>query len=538
MEMKKTDVILVLLASLFGLTACKNKNKEGAVDDTEQTIPLTIEENLYRPNFHFTPISGWMNDPNGMFYLNGYYHLYFQHYPDGNKWGPMHWGHAKSKDLIHWEEMPIALFPDEMGYIFSGSAIVDHENKSGFGVEGQPPIIAFFTYHNTEMQNQGRVDFQSQAIAYSLDEGNTWTKYDENPVVKNPGIHDFRDPKVVWDKKGKQYIMSLAAGQEIRFYGSKNLKDWKFLSEFGKGVGNHDGVWECPDLFPIKVQGLDEEKYVLLVSINPGGYNGGSGTQYFVGDFEEGRFVLEPSLQEKMSNYHDYWVDFGKDNYAGVTWSNIETEEKEKLFIGWMSNWQYANEVPTEKWRSAMTIPRELQLIANDSGYRLSFVPTKTLDEGKSEKIKTYGRMDISEPKELLESESIPLSSASLTFTLMNAKSSSVAVKLKNDVKEELVFGFDHGSQTFFVDRTHSGKTDFSKDFAPKPSIAPRIIGSESLQVTALLDKTSIELFFDNGTTVMTEIFFPEQPFTELWFTSSGENAQLDNIKLSELKNN
>lgn len=439
---------------------------------------------------------------------------------------------------MHWEEIPIALFPDEMGYIFSGSAIVDHENKSGFGAEGQVPIIAFFTYHNTDMQKEGRVDFQSQAIAYSLDEGNTWTKYDENPVVKNPGIPDFRDPKVVWDKVGERYIMSLAAGQSIRFYSSKNLKDWKFLSEFGEGVGNHDGVWECPDLFPIQVQGLDAEKYILLVSINPGGYNGGSGTQYFVGDFEEGKFVLDPSLQAKMGNDHDHWIDFGKDNYAGVTWSNTETGDSEKLFIGWMSNWQYANEVPTEKWRSTMTIPRELKLISEGSDYRLCFTPTKALEGAKSKRIKKDGPVSISGPMELMSSEPIPFSSASLSFTLMNAKNSSVAVKLKNDVKEELVFGFDHGSQTFFVDRTHSGKTDFSKDFAPRPSIAPRISQSDSLQVTALLDKTSIELFFDNGTTVMTEIFFPEQPYTELWFTSSGENAQLDNIELSELKNN
>ncbi|WP_108423232.1 glycoside hydrolase family 32 protein [Flagellimonas amoyensis] len=535
--MKKTYIVSLLFVILLGIHACKDKGKDVPVDDAEQATALVIEEELYRPNFHFTPMKGWMNDPNGMFYLDGYYHLYFQHYPNGNKWGPMHWGHAKSKDLIHWEEMPIALFPDDMGYIFSGSAIVDHENRSGFGAEGQVPIIAFFTYHNTDMQKEGKVDFQSQAIAYSLDEGSTWTKYEGNPVVKNPGIPDFRDPKVVWDKEGEQYIMSLAAGQKIRFYGSKNLKDWEFLSEFGEGIGNHDGVWECPDLFPIKVHGLDDEKYVLLVSINPGGYNGGSGTQYFVGDLKDGKFVLDPLLQGKIGNHHDYWVDFGKDNYAGVTWSNTETGDSEKLFIGWMSNWQYANEVPTEKWRSAMTVSRELKLISKNSDYRLSFAPTKALEGAKSKKIKKYGPMSISGPMELMDSEPIPLSSTSLSFTLMNAKSSSVSIKLKNEMDEALEFGFDHGDQTFYIDRTHSGKTNFSKDFATEPSIAPRISQLESLEVTALLDKTSIELFFDNGTTVMTEIFFPEQPYTELWFTSSGEKAQLYNIELSELKN-
>ncbi|WP_421806569.1 glycoside hydrolase family 32 protein [Flagellimonas sp.] len=537
--MKKllTHLFLFVLIGILN-TSCKDKISKP--EEESKTIVETKmdEEQLYRPNLHFTPKSGWMNDPNGMFYYNGYYHLYFQHYPDGNKWGPMHWGHAVSTDLVNWKELPIALYPDEKGYIFSGSAIVDFENRSGFGKDGQSPIVAIYTYHDPKLEKTESTDVETQAIAYSLDEGLTWTKYKGNPVVKNPGIRDFRDPKVFWDENSSQFVMTLAADQKVMFYSSKNLKNWTYLSDFGEGIGNHNGVWECPDLFPLMTQDTNEEKYVLLVSINPGGPNGGSATQYFIGDFIDGKFIVDETLAENMAKQHDYWIDFGKDNYAGVTWSNVDLENNGKLFIGWMSNWQYANEVPTEKWRSATTVPRELRLYSLDNDYRLSFEPTKSLNDFKAKKLKKEVLRIGQEPLKIVDSKTLGLNRTRVDFTLKNSGSSSFTATLKNDNGKELLFGFDNEQQTFFIDRSKSGKTEFSKEFASKQSTAPRIRQLDDLKLTAIIDKTSLELFYDDGITVMTEIFFPNKPFEELWISSKNEETQLEAIELHELKTN
>ncbi|MEL7146805.1 MAG: glycoside hydrolase family 32 protein, partial [Bacteroidota bacterium] len=223
----------------------------------------------YRPYFHFTPPSQWMNDPNGMFYYEGEYHLFYQHYPDSNVWGPMHWGHAVSRDMIVWEHLPIALYPDSLGYIFSGSAVVDWKNSTGFGTAEQPPIVAVYTYHDPLGEKAGKTDFQSQGIAYSIDKGRTWTKYDANPVLPNQGVKDFRDPKVFWHQQSQRWIMTLAELDHISFYASENLIAWEKLSDFGLTYGSHGGVWECPDLFELTVEGTEESKWVLLVSINP-----------------------------------------------------------------------------------------------------------------------------------------------------------------------------------------------------------------------------------------------------------------------------
>ena len=329
-----TKYFLLIFSVIF--LSCKDTNK------TTEAIPVeTISENSYsepfRPQFHFTPQEKWMNDPNGLVYNDGVYHLFYQYYPDDIVWGPMHWGHATSKDMIHWDHKPIALYPDELGLIFSGSAVVDSNNSSGFGTKENPPLVAIFTYHLMEGEKAGRKDFQTQGIAYSLDNGNTWTKYEGNPVIGNDGIKDFRDPKVFWDEDTSQWVLILVAGDHAKFYKSSNLKDWELMSEFGKDKGAHGGVWECPDLFKLKVGETEEEKWVLLISINPGAPNGGSGTQYFVGEFDGTNFT---------TNHEDIkWLDYGMDNYAGVTYNNVPN--KDRLFIGWMSNWNYARDTPT-----------------------------------------------------------------------------------------------------------------------------------------------------------------------------------------------
>ena len=287
----------------------------------------TVNTEPYRPQFHFTPPAKWMNDPNGLVYNKGVYHLFYQYYPDDIVWGPMHWGHAISKDLLHWEHKPIALYPDKNGYIFSGSAVVDTENTSGFGTKENPALVAIFTYHDIDRERAGKTDFQTQGIAYSLDNGETFTVYDGNPVIGNNGIKDFRDPKVFWDDQSKNWSMLLVAGDHLQIWQSKNLKSWEKVSEFGKNQGAHGGVWECPDLFKLKVGTTDEEKWVLLISINPGAPNGGSGTQYFVGDFD-GKTFTSDQKEEK-------WIDWGTDNYGGVRYNNVPNNKR--IFIGWRS---------------------------------------------------------------------------------------------------------------------------------------------------------------------------------------------------------
>ena len=288
---------LILVLTFFIFSACNNLKKSS---DKISMNQKNQDEIKYRPQIHFSPKENWMNDPNGMFYYKGKYHLYFQHNPNSNVWGPMHWGHAISEDLVSWEQQPIALFPDDLGTIFSGSAVVDLKNTSGFGTKQNPPIVAIYTNHNSREEKNGSKKFQNQSIAYSLDEGQTWTKYNQNPVIKNPGIIDFRDPKVFWYERQNKWVLTLAAGQQTQFYESKDLKNWSYLSSFGKGIGNHKGVWECPDFFELPVEGSKETKWVHLVSINPGGPNGGSATQYFIGDFDGTNFFVDPYFEKQM----------------------------------------------------------------------------------------------------------------------------------------------------------------------------------------------------------------------------------------------
>ncbi|WP_026753098.1 glycoside hydrolase family 32 protein [Sediminibacter sp. Hel_I_10] len=530
-------MLLMICVSLFH--NCKNKSTESQKIETKADKVAYSEEELYRPNFHFTPKKAWMNDPNGMFYYNGYYHLYFQYYPDGNVWGPMHWGHAVSSDMVTWKEMPIAIYPDEKGYIFSGSAVVDVNNTSGFGKGGGEPIIAMFTYHDMDGEKSGKTDYQSQAIAYSLDEGQTFTKYSENPVIKNPGMKDFRDPKIVWDSIHEKWLMVLAAGQKIMFYSSSNLKDWKLESDFGNGIGAHGGVWECPDFFPMAVQGTDEVKWVLFVSINPGGPNGGSATQYFVGDFDGKQFSIDPSFENDLNNseHKSIWIDYGRDNYAGVTWANIPDTDGRKLFLGWMSNWNYAQEVPTETWRSAMTIARAVELQKIDSSYRLLFQPVKEIASYRSTKFKEDSII-VNGNTKLIDSKLMDLSSTEINFKISDLEDSGFTFSLTNKFGDSLAFGYNTNDKNFFVDRRQSGKTGFSEKFADRVSLAKRTSDNPDFSGTIIIDKTSIELFFDDGETVMTEIFFPNTPFDKLSIEPKKKEFFLDHIEIHKLNFN
>ena len=526
---KKSFIGVIALISIM---ACGNASDKNKNDTSEMSYS---EEKRYRPNFHFTPEQNWMNDPNGMFYLNGIYHLYFQYYPDDSVWGPMHWGHAVSEDLIQWEEKPIAIYPDSLGYIFSGSAVVDHENRSGFGKEGVAPVIAIFTYHDIEKEKKGAIDFQSQAIAYSNDEGETWTKYSGNPVIPNTGIKDFRDPKVVWDEKRDRWVMVLATYKKTLFYASTNLKEWEFLSSFGEDIGAHGGVWECPDFFPINVQNSEEVKWVLLQSLNPGHINGGSGTQYFIGDFDGTTFNLDEKFAQDVKEDEAIWLDYGRDNYAGVTWSNIPEKDGRTLFIGWMSNWNYAMEVPTNRWRSSMTLVRELQLTQTDGSYRLASIPIKELDTYKRTIIDT-ANVRFKGTYLIYEGSNDVLSKSVIEVKLENQPSERYNFRLSNENGDTLDFGIDNVNAAFYIDRTNSGLKDFSEKFSNTVSKALFKSHEDIATITFILDKTSLEIFYNGGKTVMTEIFFPSSSFQRLTLSARNDSeVLLHTLKMSSL---
>jgi fructan beta-fructosidase len=528
----KNTLIKGIFKSIFFILILNIMNSCSTTKTSNKKV-LTNEE-LYRPNFHFTPKKGWMNDPNGLFFYKGLYHLYFQHYPDKNVWGPMHWGHATSKDMIKWNEEKIALFPDEKGYIFSGSSVVDVNNTSGFGSLQNPPIVAMFTYHDAVKEKAGATDYQSQAIAYSLDEGMTWTKFKGNPVIKNPGIKDFRDPKMTWDAIHNQWIMVLAADVETQIYRSSNLIDWELASAFGKNLGVHGAPWECPDFFPIKVEGSTEMKWVLLQSINPHGPNGGSATQYFVGDFDGKTFTLGNSFADDLKQEKAFWVDYGKDNYAGVTWSNIPDTDGRKLFIGWMSNWEYANKVPTENWRSSTTVPRELKLINTDGHYRIVSLPVKELDKYISKTIKK-DLLTVDKTTVIIDKSSVDMSRLDIRFTMNGLKDDKYDFVLSNKENNAIHFGINKKDKCFYIDRKNVSQTTFSDDFAKKISKAPITSDFNSIDVRVIIDKTSIEVFYDNGKTVMTEIYFSDKPMDSFSIAKADSDFELKNIFINQL---
>lgn len=470
----------------------------------------------HRPLIHFSPMEKWMNDPNGMVYHKGLYHLMYQYYPDSTIWGPMHWGHAVSRNLVHWEHRPVALYPDSLGWIFSGSAVVDTHNSSGFGINGKAPLVAIFTHHNSVEEKTGSNQFQYQSLAYSTDDGATWRKYEGNPVLKNPGIRDFRDPKVMWFEPQKKWIMTLATLDRITFYSSPDLKEWTKESEFGKEFGAHGGVWECPDLFSLDHEG--KKVWILLVSINPGGPNGGSATQYFTGEFDGRNFT---PYQTDIR-----WIDYGPDDYAGVTWSNTGDR---KVFLGWMNNWQYANIVPTEKWRGAATIPREISLEKIGEKYFLKSLPVKELDVLK-ESVSTFEDLD---GQDLLLSEKTGRLTGAARLVLRSDSIKSFTLRFSNAREEEIVVGYDAASRNYFIDRTRSGKVSFEKGFARK-QMAPRISSSQAMNLTIILDQASIELFADEGLTTMTSVFFPNIPFTEM-HVQSNDGFMLKSVEYSSL---
>ena len=437
----------------------------------------------YRPVYHHTPAYGWMNDPNGMFYKDGVWNLYFQHNPYGSQWENMTWGHSTSTDLVHWKYEGDAVEPDALGTVFSGSAVVDMENTSGFG---KGAVIALYTSAG---------ESQTQSLVYSTDNGKTFHKFEGNPVITS-NVPDFRDPHMFWNEDIKKWNMILAAGQHMEIYSSDNLKDWKYESSFGEKYGNHGGVWECPDLMKMKVRGTDKEKWMLICNINPGGPSGGSATQYFVGDFDGHKFTCDSKPEVTK------WMDYGKDHYATVTFDNAP--EGRRVAIAWMSNWQYANQVPTQQYRSGNSIPRDLGLFEYKGETYCSVVPSPEMTAARSKKV----------GKKLTESCEM----------VVNLKGNAT-ITLSNDKGEKVVMLYDAKAETFSMDRIKSGKVDFSKDFA---SVTKAPTYGKISQLRIFIDKSSIEALDADGKMSMTNLVFPSKPYNKVTVKGKGKYQVYD----------
>jgi fructan beta-fructosidase len=481
--------LLPLLALALSGCATVRDTPLGAI------VPQASEP--HRPAWHYTPRTGWMNDPNGLVYKDGEYHLFYQFYPDDTVWGPMHWAHAVSRDLVNWQTLPVALAPGKEGYIFSGSAVVDEEGDAELG---QDALVAIYTIHDPRRADAGTKDHESQGIAVSRDGGRTFAKFAGNPVLANPGnTPDFRDPSVFRDEARDRWVMALSVNDHVNFYASDDLRRWDFLSGFGAQLGAHGGVWECPNLFPIRDELTGETRWVLIQNLNPGGPQGGSGTQYFVGDWDGTRFTLDPAFAAKIAREGPAWLDAGPDNYAGVTWNNAP--DGRRLFIGWMSNWLYAQQVPTARWRSAMTAPRQLTL----HGIELRQRPVPELEKLRGSRL----GFPVAAGSAQFARGLLP--SAELGLTFDTPPGGTFSIEFANQLGERLVLGLD--AQGWFIDRRKAGQSAFSTAFAAVHR-APRKHLGEAARVRILIDRASVELFADDGATVMTETFFPTEDYT------------------------
>ena len=462
---------------LFDISFNGNTRATGAIDDFACWKRMSYSDSFdtknvekHRPVYHHTPQYGWMNDPNGMFYKDGVWHLCYQFNPYGSYWENMTWGHSTSTDLVHWKAEPTAITPDALGTIFSGCCVVDKNNTAGFGNDA---IVAFYTSAGAR---------QTQSMAYSTDGGKTFTKYENNPVITS-NVPDFRDPHVFWNAEAGFWNMILAAGQQMSIYSSKDLKEWKHESDFGAEYGNHGGVWECPDLMKMKVRGTDKEKWMLICNINPGGPFGGSATQYFIGEFDGHKFTCEDEPSETK------WMDYGKDHYATITFDNAP--DGRHVGIAWMSNWQYANQVPTKQFRSANSIARDFGLFEYNGETYCSVSPVKEMDAVRGQRI----------------------SSPSETCEIVVQLKGDAQLTLRNSKGEKVVITYDAVEQTIDFDRRRSGDVSFSEAF---PCIVTSPTYGQAKTLRIFVDRCSIEMFEGDGKMSMTNLVFPSEPYNKL----------------------
>lgn len=476
-------------------------------------------EAKYRPAFHHTPLYGWMNDPNGMFYKDGVWHLYYQYNPYGSKWQNMTWGHSSSTDLVNWKHESVAIRPDGLGSIFSGSCVVDSDNTAGFGKDA---VIALYTSAGTS---------QMQSLAHSADDGTTFTKLPANPVLTLES--EARDPNMFWNEKTGEWnlVLAHALDHEMLFFTSPDLKEWTLQSGFGKGEGSQDGVWECPDLFELPVDGSGDKKWVLICNINPGGPFGGSATQYFTGDWDGKTFRADVDASGKIPTK---WLDYGKDHYATVSWSGAP--DGRRTAIGWMSNWQYAADVPTMQFRSANTLPREIGLFsAPDGEVYASCAPSPELTALRDKLTLNKSNIRLSKKGSSFNLPAVNGGICEILADIDAGDGATVTLLLSNRSGNKVTMEYDVKNRTMSFDRTMSGNVDFSESF-PAVTVAPTHETDGKVSLRIFIDRSSIELFGNDGKFVMTNLVFPEMPYATLTVSANEKGARLKNLKVYSLK--
>jgi fructan beta-fructosidase len=486
-----------------------------------------IYDEPFRPQFHLTPPKNWMNDPNGPVYYQGEYHIFYQFNPFGNEWGHMSWGHAVSPDLIHWRNLPVAI-PEQNGVmIFSGSAVVDWNNSSGLctgsGLPDPSCLVAIYTGYNGKVQNQN--------LAYSHDHGRTWTKYSGNPILD---LHraNFRDPKVFWYRPGRKWVMVVALSDQhqVRFYASEDLIHWAFMSDFGP-AGATGGVWECPDLFELPVENRPgERRWVLSVNVNPGSIAGGSGDQYFVGEFDGSKFMNHNSSDLTL------WADYGKDFYASTSFSSMPPSDGRRVWLGWLDNWEYAARVPTSPWRGQQSIPRVLKLRRFPQGVRLVQSPVAELHTLRGWGINVEGP-EVEAANRELRSQKVEGDTLEIEARIEFGLARTFGIKVRKGASEETAIGIDRGSSILFVDRTHSGNTAFDPHFPGRQSAPLDLGGRTSVDLHIFVDRCSVEVFAGEGAAVISDLIFPapDSRGIELYADGEVKNAKLSIWKLTSV---
>ncbi|WP_304612129.1 DUF4980 domain-containing protein [Paramuribaculum intestinale] len=500
--------------------------REAADDACWNNISLadtfdTVNREKYRPAYHHTPLYGWMNDPNGMFYKDGIWHLYYQYNPYGSKWQNLSWGHSTSTDLVHWNHHPVAIQPDGLGMVFSGSCAIDRSSTAGYGKNA---VVGLYTSADAS---------QTQSLVWSDDNGETFRTYAANPVLTLES--EARDPNMFWDDDARQWVLVLAHAleHEMLIFTSPDMKKWTLQSSFGKGIGAQEGVWECPDLFRLPVEGSGEEKWVMLCNLNPGGPFGGSATQYFIGEFDGKTFKADVDAD---GNIPTKWMDFGKDHYATVSWSDAPGGRR--TVIGWMSNWQYAAEVPTMQFRSANTLPREVRLFkVADGQIYLSSEPSPELTALRGSLSLKVRKASVGRKSRTYVLPSANDGVCEIVFDVDARKSGAVEIELSNSDGGKVVMMYDAVAHTLSFDRTKSGVVDFSQDF-PAVTVAPTFETDNRISLRIFIDRSSIEVFGNNGNFVMTNLVFPTIPYTRLSVSARGGNAKIENLQIYSIKEN
>lgn len=492
----------------FDRTSLREKDDAAWINEISlgETFDTTNREK-FRPVYHHTPAYGWMNDPNGMFYKDGVWHLCYQWNPYGSKWQNLSWGHSTSRDLAHWESEKPALLPDDLGMVFSGSCVVDTAGTAGFGKDA---VVAIYTSADAS---------QTQSLAYSTDGGYTFTRFEGNPIITYP--HESRDPNMFWHDPTQQWVLTLAAAQdhEMLIYTSKNLKDWTLASKFGKGYGFQNAEWECPDLMEVPVEGTDQKKWVMVCNINPGNPAGGSGTQYFVGDFDGQTFTADTAPEVTK------FMDYGKDHYAAVTFSGAPGEKP--VLLAWMSNWQYANELPTKQYRSANTLPREMSLFkAPDGEMYLAVRPAAELNSLRARSNITKGFTAGKSAKGI----ALPANGlCEIEVSGVAREGASLVLTLANGAGEQVVMTLNPWEQSFSMDRTRSGVVDFSENF-PAVTVAPTHREGGEFALRIFVDRSSVEAFDAEGRFAMTNRVFPNDPYTSLQVKAEGGKVKVNRV--------